>query len=63
MNEPNIITIDQAVAPTAIRAENCRIGLKVSQSDEAAMAHRLASALRGDPETGRTYLVDDNGNF
>lgn len=61
MSESKIIGIDEAVALTAIRSENAKIGLKVSKSDEANMARRLASAVRFDPDVSRTFIVDDAG--
>lgn len=49
-------------ALTAIRAENRRAGVTMSGSDEIASAYNLAKALRLDPTTGRTFVVDDAGN-
>lgn len=46
----------------AIKAENSRAGVTMSYSDEIATAHQLANALRHDPTTGRTFVVDDAGN-
>ncbi|KQO73447.1 hypothetical protein [Methylobacterium sp. Leaf89] len=46
----------------AIKAENRRAGVTMSYSDEIATAYQLAGALRLDPTTGRTLVVDDAGN-
>ena len=61
-NETNFGRIGPDDALTAIRAENRRAGVTMSGFDEIATAYQLADALRLDSTTGRTFVVDVDGN-
>lgn len=54
--------IEPRDALIAIRAENRRTGLSVSEADEIEMANQIASTVRHDMATGRTFIVNGDGN-